>query len=237
MQYAQMYRIDRKFKTLYLFHGAFSDATMWLNFFNIEHYAEKYQIAVVIPSIGNSFYADLLHGPAYWTYINEELPSFLHSIFPLSENREDNFVAGISMGGYGAFKLALNRHDQYAAGISLSGTVDVVSIMRDPIHPIFNVDEYFGGFEKLIGSCNDLFALLPKLVKQSVSLPKLYMACGTDDDLYEMNRKFQDLAKEHSVHLTYEEGQGAHTWEFWDVYFRRALDWLDRDFLQVDKIK
>jgi putative tributyrin esterase len=234
--FEELYRGGMQFKTHTLFHGAFSDADMWLHLFNIEYYAEKYHLAVVMPSVGNSFYADLQHGPAYWTYVSEELPRYLRSVFPLSPRREDNFVAGISMGGYGALKMALNKPDQYAAGICLSGALDIVSIMKNPIHPIFNVDEYFGGFEKLAGSTNDLYALLPALVSQRVPLPRLYMACGVDDSLHEMSTRFRDLARENPVDLTYEEGPGAHTWEFWDVYLRRALDWLDGNLIQGKRV-
>ena len=78
----QVYRIEHKFKTLTMLHGAFGSADMWLNLFNIEYFAEKYGLAVVLPSVGNSFYADLQHGPAYWTYITEELPCYLRSVSP-----------------------------------------------------------------------------------------------------------------------------------------------------------
>lgn len=230
--FEEVYQIGTKFKTLYLFHGACSDATMWLHAFNVEYWAEKYQVAIVMPSVGNSFYTDLVHGPAYWTYVSEELPRYVRSILPLSPRREDNFVAGISMGGYGALKLVLNRPDQYTAGICLSGALDIVSIMQKPIHPSFNVETYFGGFERLIGSDNDLYALIPKLTNRGISLPKLYMACGVDDELYDMSIRFRDLANEHGIDLTYEEGPGAHTWEFWNEYFPRALEWLDRNFIQ-----
>ncbi len=229
----ELYRLDAKFKTMYLFHGAFSDGSMWLNLFNVEYYSEKYRLAMVMPSVGNSFYANLLHGPAYWTFVSEELPRYLQAVFPLSSSPEDNFVAGISMGGYGALKMALNKPDQFAAGICLSGALDIVSIMKNPIHPIFNVDEFFGGFERLVGSNNDLYALLPKLASQGVHLPALYMACGVDDDLYEMSRKFQDLARDYSITLTFEEGPGSHNCDFWEIYFRRSLDWLELNCLRA----
>ncbi len=227
-----LYKIDAKFKTLYLFHGAFSNADMWLHLFNIEYYAEKHRLAVVMPSVANSFIADLQHGPAYWTFVSEELPRYIRSVFPLSDKREDNFLAGISMGGYGAVKLALNKPDQYAAAVSLSGVLDIVSVMKDPIHPIFNVDEYFGGFDKLVGGSNDLFGLLPALAGQGIAIPRLFLACGVDDSVHDMNLKFRDLARHHSVDLTFEEGPGAHTWEYWNGSIPRALDWLDRNFLR-----
>jgi putative tributyrin esterase len=221
-----IYAPEEKFKTLYLLHGAFSDASSWSLHSRMEAYAEQQRLAVVMPSVGNSFYADLLHGPAYWTFISEELPRFVRAAFPLSDKREDNFVAGVSMGGYGALKLALNKPESFAAAISLSGVLDIVTVMEKPIHPVFDVDEYFGGFDKLKGGSNDLFAQLQKLKRQDVSIPRLYMACGLEDSLYEMNTKFRDFANANSIPLTYEEGSGGHTWDFWDHYIRRSMEWL-----------
>jgi S-formylglutathione hydrolase FrmB len=221
-----IYVPKENFKTLYLFHGAFSDSNSWSLYSRVEEYADRHGLAVVMPSAGNSFYADLLHGPAYWTFVSEELPQFVRSVFPLSDKREDNFVAGLSMGGYGAFKLALNKPEKFAAGISIFGVLDIVTIMKNPIHPVFDVDEYFGGFDKLEGSSSDLFAQLQHLKRQGVSIPKLYMACGLEDPLYAINVKFRDFAISHSVDLIYEEGPGAHTWDFCDPYICRALEWL-----------
>lgn len=223
-----IYKPGAKFRTLYLFHGAFADASSWSLWTRVEAYAEQHGLAVVMPSVGNSFYADLMHGPAYWTFVSEELPRFVRSVFPLSSKREDNFVAGLSMGGYGALKLVLNKPEDFAAAISLSGVLDVVTVMKNPIHPLFNVDEYFGGFDKLKDSYNDLFARVQNLKQRSSTLPRLYVACGLEDNLYEMNTKFRDLAIANSIPLTYEEGPGGHTWEFWDQYIFRALEWLDR---------
>lgn len=76
------------------------------------------------------------------------------------------------------------------------------------------------------GSYSDLFAQLQNLKRKSISIPRLYMACGLEDELYEMNVKFRDFAYSHSVDLTYEEGPGGHTWDFWDQYICRALEWL-----------
>ena len=46
--------------------------------------------------------------------------------FPVSRMRRDTFVAGLSMGGYGAFKLAMRHPERYAAAASLSGALDMV---------------------------------------------------------------------------------------------------------------
>jgi len=221
-----IYGPGKKFKTLYLFHGAFDDSNSWSLNTRVEEYADRHGLAVVMPNVGNSFYADLLIGPDYWTFVSEEVPRFVRSVFPLSDKREDNFVAGVSMGGYGAFKLALNKPEQFAAGISIFGVLDIVTVMKNPIHPVFNVDQYFGGSDKLEGSYSDLFAQIQKLKREGASIPRLYMACGLEDPLYEINVRFRDFANSNSVDLTYEEGPGTHTWDFCDPFIYRALEWL-----------
>src|SRR5262245_52048408 len=90
---------------LYLLHGRTDDHTSWQRYTSIERYAEAAGLAVVMPSAHNSFYADEVRGHPYWTYVSEELPSIVQSLFRVSDRPEDTFVAGLSMGGYGALKL------------------------------------------------------------------------------------------------------------------------------------
>src|SRR5687768_14990413 len=91
--------------TLYLLHGMSDDHTMWVRRTSIERYVTPLGLAVVMPAVHRSFYTDMAHGANYWTFISEELPLLARSFFPLATRREANFVAGLSMGGYGAFKL------------------------------------------------------------------------------------------------------------------------------------
>ena len=93
-------------------------------------YAQGLNLAVVMPNVHLSFYTDMAHGGKYWQFISEEVPAIVRDMFPLSARREDNFVAGLSMGGYGAFKLALTYPERYAAAASLSGAVDINDVVR-----------------------------------------------------------------------------------------------------------
>jgi putative tributyrin esterase len=217
---------DNKFcyKTLFLLHGGGEDAQSWLSFTNIEKHADKHKMAVVLPSVTNSFFADLAHGPAYWTFISDELPRFVRSVFPLSDKPEDNFVAGLSMGGYGAFKWALNKPDQFAAAANMSGLIDIAK-PGGPGH--INFDDIFGDFNSIKGSDNDLYALLKKRKEEGTKLPRLYAACGTEDFTYDSYKDFKNYAQSLPVDITFEEGPGAHTWDFWDTYIQRILDWMD----------
>ena len=130
------------------------------------------------------------------------------------------------MGGYGAFKLVLKHPDQYCAGISLSGVLDVVSAMRTPTIKELNFTPIFGDIARLEGSENDLFSLMRKMRDMQVLQPRLFAACGTEDDLVHMNRKFVDTAKKQGIPLTYQEFPGVHNWEFWDMTIQIALKWL-----------
>ena len=108
-------KTDQKYPTLWLLHGATDDQTTWQRRTSIERYVAPLGLAVVMPSAHLSSYTDMAHGGAFYTYIVEELPVLMRQFFPLSEKREDNFIAGNSMGGYGAMKIGINNPDRYAA--------------------------------------------------------------------------------------------------------------------------
>ena len=221
------YDPEEKFKTLYLLHGITGDHKDWLRFTSIERYAEAKNLAVVMPSVGNSFYANMEHGSKYWTFVSEELPRVVRNLFPLSKKREENFVAGLSMGGYGAFKLALNKPECFSAAASLSGALNITDeINFNTPQTIFNLSDIFGSPEKVKQSSDNLFYMLKCLKASETKIPMLYQACGTEDFLYSDNIKFRDDARNLGVDLTYEEGPGEHTWDFWDHYIRKVIDWL-----------
>src|SRR5678815_1741952 len=98
--------VRRPYPTLYLLHGLSDDHTIWLRRTSIERYSAARNLAVVMPAGARSFYQDMASGPRYWTFLSEELPALCRQWFPLSDDREDNFAAGLSMGGYGALRLA-----------------------------------------------------------------------------------------------------------------------------------
>jgi len=152
--------IKDRHPVLYLLHGRTDDHTIWLRRTSVERYVAPLGLAVVMPEVHRSFYTDMANGYKYWTFISEELPEIVKSFFNLSDKREDTFVAGISMGGYGAFKLALSKPECFAAAASLSGALDIV----DTVNNVTGITEYewssiFGDLKKLPGSSNDLFHL------------------------------------------------------------------------------
>ena len=128
-----------------------------------------------MPAAQRSFYTDMVTDQRYWTFISEEVPALARHFFPLSEDRNENYVAGLSMGGYGAFKLALSYPERYAAAASLSGTLDVVRLAQaEQMAVQSELGHIFGEANALAGSPNDLFSLTEQIVEQGWPRPSLY---------------------------------------------------------------
>lgn len=214
---------DYEYPTLTLLHGLSDDHTTWVRRTSIERYASAYNIAIVMPAVNRSFYTDMAYGAAYWTFVSEELPRAARSYFRLSDKREDNFAAGLSMGGYGAFKLALRCPERYAAAASLSGALDIAARQERFQQDFTNI---FGEGATISGSEHDLFQLASNVSASDGPKPLLFQACGTEDFLYEDNQQFLNHARAVGLGVDYEEGPGAHEWGYWDMTIQRVLQWL-----------
>jgi len=219
-----------KYRTLYLLHGHSDDHTAWMRWSSIEKYVEGLNLAVVMPAVHLSFYNDMAYGPAYWQFISEEVPALVREMFSLSAERKDNFVAGLSMGGYGAFKLALTYPERFAAAASLSGAVDIAEVVSERDDPrnkawLIEMRNVFGDLSKVPGSKHDLFALARKAAKSPVK-PRLYQCCGTEDELHPSNVRFRNAVRKLPLDLTYEDGPGEHVWAYWDKMIQNVLKWM-----------
>lgn len=221
----------RDIPVLYLLHGYSDDHTIWMRRTAIERHVESLapDFAVVMPAVDHSFYTDMKRGNRYWTYVSEELPSIIASLFPISDKRNDTFVAGLSMGGYGAMKLALNQPHRFLACASFSGACEMGNRLHDSdLDDAFHREmiDTFGSECDFNGSVNDLSYQAEK-VAQSKTIPQIYMACGTKDFLYENNLGFLNHLKKLGIPVKWEATPGReHTWDYWDEQIQVALKWF-----------
>ena len=227
----------KKFKTLYLLHGYWGNCTDWVSGTRIQRWAEERGLCVVMPSGDNSFYVDRpVTGNCYGVFLGEELVEVTRRMFPLSDKREDTFIGGLSMGGFGAMRNGLKYHDTFGAIISFSGVFEILK--PDAKNPQ-RMDTAFE--EGLFGNLNEAPVSdknpiwLAKELAGKENLPNIYIACGVDDYLLPHSRNFRDLLLENGYDVTYEEGPGAHEWDFWDTYIKKALDWLPLDVADTKK--
>ena len=216
---------QERLKTLYLLHGMTDDYTIWQRRTAIERYADAYGIAVVMPDARLSWYTDTFAGEKYFSFIADEVVEQSRRILPLlSRKKEDTFIAGLSMGGYGALKCALKRTDTFCKAASLSGALDIFGMTK--LDPPLGTQEYwediFGPLENIKGSENDLFAI----AEACENRPELLMWCGTEDFLYNMSVSMGDHLKKLGYRLEYSESSGDHQWKYWDREIVHVLDWM-----------
>ena len=217
--------------TLFLLHGLSDDHTIWMRRTSIERYAAARNLAVVMPAVGRSYYQDMASGPRYWTYLSEELPAIMRSFFPLSEERADNFTAGLSMGGYGALRLALANPKKFAAAASFSGALDYVRRLRESGNAASRInktewDSVAGPGANAAGSTSDLNFLAKRVANGTGPKPAVWLSCGTEDDIIPDSRAFHRHLDAVGYPHHYEEDSGGHEWAFWDRQIERAIAWL-----------
>ena len=213
-------------RVMYLLHGYSDDQSIWMRRTSVERYCAKYNLAVIMPAVNHSYYANELQGERYWDYVSQELPQMMHSMFRLSQAPGTELVAGLSMGGYGAMKLALTYPERFAAAASFSGAVDAEALLRKrEARPTMR--RAFGTAKAFHGSENDLFHLMEENA-QAPHKPRLYVACGTEDFLYPSYTAFKAYAQEIGLPATFEEEAGyTHEWAFWDLFIQKALDFFE----------
>lgn len=216
-----------KVPTLYLLHGMSDDHTIWTRRTSIERYAEEHGIAVVMPTTFLGWYTDMHYGAHFREYIGDELPKVCRKFFPaLSDKREDTYIAGNSMGGYGSLALALTYPETFSIAAPLSACFNPKHLHHpeDPKNTYFF--DIFGDYDKFDGSKNDLFYLAEKIKEEGRPLPSVYMNCGTEDGLINQNRQMRDHLNALGYDLEYSEGTGGHNWGYWDAEIQNVLKYI-----------
>ncbi len=210
---------EGKARCLYLLHGLSDDYSIWMRRTSIERYAAEYGICVVMPEGGRSFYSDMKYGMQYYTYIAKELPQIIEDMFQVSDKREDRYIGGLSMGGYGAVKIALTQQGKYAAAFGLSPVADIKNPrFTQTLIPVFGEN---------IPEDADLFYLTAEHDKDAIK-PRLYMTVGRDDFMYEDNMRLRQHMEKLNYEHQYIETDGNHSWELWDKTVQDALAWMLR---------
>lgn len=235
----QFYGGEKKYPVLWLLHGTFGDHTDWIRKTNIELYAAERDLAVVMPSALNSNYSNwesYMLGYNMYDFLTEELMPLIYGWFPVSDKREDNFIAGLSMGGRGTVKYAVNHPDKFAAAAILSAVpMDMSTMGPDNPSPLLNTNTSrlrntlanAGGLEAYLQSNENVWAIIDRTAA-SGRLPRLMFACGEEDALlFQAFLAFQKHAGEIGLKAHWFSLPGyRHEWRFWDLAIQEALDFF-----------
>lgn len=214
-----------KYKVVYALHGVGENSSSFLYKSNIVRYVENRNIILVIPDGDRSMYQDDYLGQKYLTFITEELPQYLYKVFKISTSKNDTWIMGFSMGGYGAVRVALLNSDKYKGFASFSGLLDLrpLAVSRRA-----EMESDFPFFKSALEDMDNTPLNPCNLINEKTKELIGYISSGTNDDLLICNKLFEKEAKLKCMPwlFSYKEGYG-HSWEFWDKEFICFFDYIE----------
>ena len=209
-------------KVIYLLHGRADNCSGWYRFTNVERFARMKNLVLVTPEVQRSFYTDMEMGINYFQYVCEELPKLCQNMFNLSGKQENNYIMGLSMGGYGALKCAMTHPERYAGVAAFSAVTDIQGFvdMGEENHK----REYAAifGMDLQVQDKDNLWKLAETVDPKT--FPKVLTYCGEQDRLFAMNEDFSKLLKEKGFDTEFAHWEGDHNWIFWDKAVDLAIN-------------
>lgn len=201
-------RAKQTYPVLYLLHGFSDDASGWTAVGRANVILDnlvargKAKPMIVVMTLGYGAPEIVNAGVAGFTdpglrkrnfdkfteaLLSEVIPQ-VDASYRVKKGRESRAIAGLSMGGSESLLTGLNHLDQFAwVGAFSSGGI---------------TEDFNGQFPGLNSQAN-------------AKLRLLWVACGTEDHLIDINRKFRDWLKSKDVAHKDIETPGMHTWMVW----------------------
>ncbi len=245
MEPKKFFSNGRKYPVLWLLHGTFGDCDDWLNRSMIEVFACEHNLAVVMMNGLNTDYVNWPGtgiGTNAYDYLFEELMPMVYNWYPVSDRREDNYIAGLSMGGAGTMVYALGHPEKFSVAASLSYPLMPADydLVIDPEDKLIGTPAHLrgfrpnrkdnqianaGGLEAYKASVANTWDRLIEAEESGIDLPKLYFCIGTKDFLYPAWINFREMVAEKGFDIELEEEEGyAHEWRFWNMYIEKIIN-------------
>ncbi len=239
---------ERTYPVVYLLHGYTDDNTGWLQFGEINRYADQAIAAgvippmiIIMPNADSSWYINSYDGKEKYEdfFIKEFMPS-IEKTYRIKAEKRYRAVAGLSMGGYGTLMYSLKYPELFVAAAPLSAAVfDDEALLATPDN---RYEEVFGqlygrglkGKDRLNKVWYDNSALKIVESKSTEELKKVryWIDCGDDDFLSKGNSLLHILMIDKKVPHEYRVRDGAHNWTYWRTGITDALQFIGDSFRQ-----
>jgi len=235
-------RDQKNIPVLYLLHGLFGSCENWLELTNLTNYFNGKTFALVFPDCGDNWYTDSAANELdkFETFFIEEFIPKIESTHKIGGKRNKRAIAGLSMGGYGAFKFALKRPDLFIFAGSMSGAFNAPQITKNSIKREYtellpSIMKTFGAANSRTRDDNDLFKLVSRLPQSEIKkISQLYFDCGTEDVFLKANRELAKVLKERKINFEFNEVSGAHNWLYWDKQVQNIINLAEIVFKQAE---
>ena len=231
---ADTYELGMKFQTVYVYHGGGEDQSVTGRYIALKRAAQENKVMMVCPDI--QFFGVDCAGGKYFTYLTEELPKIVRTVFPSSPKREDNFVMGYAMGANVALGIAIMRPNLFQACMDVSGgigltlkTQTMIDEMKSEHFRTF-MPSYkiaFGEPENFAGSKYDLWPIAKKFKEDGSELCQFILACGSEEFIRARVEDDVKCLQELNYPIQYICAEGYnHDWKMWEKYLIEGLDVL-----------
>ncbi len=219
------HKVKDRYPVLYLLHGYWGSENSWLEYTSVARYAEEMQICIVTFAGENNSYVDMsdfrsdvskkMFSPDYYDFIENELPDYVRSWFPVSHRMEDTYIAGLSMGGYGSLIHGLAHYRKYRAVGAFSP-------------PTTLTQGRFGDYTKFTKAMKEKYEPL-EVIRKAKALPSFYYSYGDKDYMVGIQDMFEEELGKMNIPHTFHKVEGyGHEWALWDKELERFLLWLPR---------
>lgn len=243
---ADYFTSERTYPAVYLLHGYTDDNTGWLQFGEINRYADKAiadgtipPMIIVMPNADSSWYINSYDGKEnYEDFFVEELIPAVEKKFRIKSERSYRAVAGLSMGGYGSLVLAMKHPDLFVASAPLSAAVfddDAMVNMSDKSYEQ-TFGQLFGrglkGKSRLNAAWykNSILKMAADNSADNLKKVRYWIDCGDDDFLSKGNCELHILLSERKIPHEFRVRDGAHTWSYWRTGIVDALAYIGQSF-------
>ncbi len=219
---------QRPAKVVVLLHGFSGNGADWVTGSRIRELSQQYNLAILTPNGRNSFYLDREStGEKYASYVGKELLGYAAKAFGLDIRPENCIIGGFSMGGFGAIHTGL-MFNSYSKIIGLSNALIIKQLDTMTDNPMANLAYYrniFGDLSKAAQSDHNPEVLVQKRIENGETIPGIFLACGSEDFLFEANNDFDRFLTNNRVLHEYHVAPGEHNWTFWNSQLEPALQW------------
>jgi putative tributyrin esterase len=207
----------QNYPVLYLLHGLYGDYKNWTDKTSIATHLGSADLIIVMPDANDSWYTNWASDPQqkYEDYIVRGLIDEIESRYRTVNARESRWIAGLSMGGYGAIKFGLKYPQLFSIVGSFSGALNPNTSMGKE-HPPFapQLMRVYGPEDSSTRTNNDIYKLAAQA--RPANAPYLFLTCGSEDPFLSVNRDFVAPLPATKIRYEYHELPGSHSWVFWD---------------------
>ena len=239
---------QRSYPVVYLLHGYGDDNTGWLQFGEVNRYADKAiaegtipPMIIIMPNGDSSWFMNSFDGKEKYEdfFVDEFIPT-IEKTYRVKAEKRYRGIAGLSMGGFASFLLALKHPDLFAAAAPLSAAIydnESIAVMEDKAYEVEFAPMYGHGLkgkERLTPHWynNSILNLVENKTVSEISKVRYWVDCGDKDELSVDNCQLHIAFMRKGVPHEFRIRDGVHSWTYWRSGITDALHFIGQSFHQ-----